>query len=54
MIDENPHTASQNDLNENELDQNTALSPINHAAIELLRSWRENDEYDEEEQKATW
>ncbi len=52
MIDENPHTALQNDLNNNTLDQSTEPSLINHAAIELLRSWREADEYDEEEQKA--
>jgi len=37
-----------------ELDQSTSLSPINHAAIELLRSWREDDAYDEEEQRTTW
>mgnify|MGYP001277197965 CR=1 FL=1 len=54
MIDEHPHTALQNDLNNNTLDQSTEPSLINHAAIELLRSWREADEYDEEEQKATW
>ena len=39
---------------ENELDQRTVSSPINHAAIELLRSWREGDEYDEEEMRTTW
>jgi len=49
-----PHIPPQNDLNENELDQSTAPSSKNQAAIELLRSWREDDEYDEEEQIATW
>jgi SnoaL-like polyketide cyclase len=36
--DENLHTASQNDPNNNELGQSTALSSKNQAAIELLRS----------------
>ncbi len=54
MTDENPPTASQNDLNNDELDQSSALSSKHQAAIELLRSWREDDEYDEEEQRATW
>jgi len=47
--------SSQEDLNRGELSQSADLSPVNHAAIELLRSWRENDDKeDEEEQKATW
>ena len=37
-----------------ESNQSVKLSAKNQAAIELLRSWREDDEYDEEEQKATW
>jgi hypothetical protein len=37
MTNENPHTPSQNDINENELSQSTELSAKNRAAIELLR-----------------
>ena len=52
---ENPSpVSSQKNLNKDEASQSAAPSLKNQAAIELLRSWREDDEYDEEEQKATW
>ena len=35
--DTNPYTASQMGLENNGLEQNTVPSPINYAAIELLR-----------------
>jgi hypothetical protein len=40
---------------EEKVEESVDLPPVNYAAIELLRSWRENDDpEDEEEQKATW
>ncbi len=52
---ENPSSGpSRKTLNRDESNQSVELSAKNQAAIELLRSWREDDEYDEEEQKATW
>jgi hypothetical protein len=48
---ENPPTIPQNDLNKNEVSQGIAQSQKNRALIQLLRSWREGDE---EEQQNTW
>ncbi len=46
-------TRAEKNMND-ESNQSVKLSAKNQAAIELLRSWREDDEYNEEEQKATW
>ncbi len=49
-----PLGPSRKTLNRDESNQHVKLSAKNQAAIELLRSWCEDDEDDEEEQKATW
>jgi hypothetical protein len=46
-----PHIASQGEVEKNELRQSSAQSQKDRALIQLLRSWREGDE---EEQQDTW
>jgi hypothetical protein len=51
MVCENSSTGSQNEIKKNELHQSTAHTQRSRALVQLLRSWREGDE---QEQQNTW